>query len=342
MQIVFRVDASSSIGIGHVMRCITLAEELRERGHKIFFLTSDHSRCATPLIEKNGFDSGTLLDDRKHNAPQEVDLLVVDHYALDVAWESKMRSVVKMIMVIDDLANRGHDCDILLDQNVLPDQNSRYVGKVPEHCRLLLGSEYVLLNSSFQRHSQSAFVRSQMQRILVFFGGGDAHNITCHTLRELRGLNIAVDVVIGSSNPNPMEVQSLCSLNGWTLHVQTQQMAELIARADLAIGAGGCSHWERCVLGLPAIVITIAENQRATSSMLSEKGACLYLGDAKNVSQGAIRSAVSSFCNTPAKLASMSQAALNVMPDAEGCPRVVDVIEDVYSTKQHQKNKKEL
>jgi UDP-2,4-diacetamido-2,4,6-trideoxy-beta-L-altropyranose hydrolase len=339
MQIVFRVDASASIGHGHVMRCLTLADTLRKKGASVRFLCREETGHAIPLIQKKDFEVCVLFPGDAPLSPaedakdclkllnQHTDLLIVDHYQLDAAWERNMRTAAKWIMVIDDLANRPHDCDLLLDQNLLPDATVRYQEKVPEHCRQLLGTNYVLLEPVYQKTSRQCAVRQTLQNILVFFGGGDAGNMTCRALRELEESDASIDVVIGNAHPYPDEVRELCSANGWQLHVQTRRMAELIAKADLAIGAGGTSHWERTLLGLPSIVIAIAENQYATSEMLAERGACRYLGPADTLPDGAIRSAVESFRTTPSSLHTMSQAAFDVVPDGNGCYRVAEAIE---------------
>jgi UDP-2,4-diacetamido-2,4,6-trideoxy-beta-L-altropyranose hydrolase len=343
MHIAFRVDASASIGHGHVMRCLTLADALRKRGAHISFLCREEAGHAIASIQQKEFDVRVL---EHHNSPlspeedaaaslvqlnEEVDLLIVDHYALDASWERSMRAAARNIMVIDDLANRPHDCELLLDQNMLPDAPSRYHGKVPDSCQMLLGVKYVLLDPVYEQTARKCTVRERLQHVLVFFGGGDAGNMTCRALRELAGMNVTADVIIGAAHPAPDEVHALCSANGWTLHIQTRRMAELIAQADLAIGAGGTSHWERALLGLPSIVVTIAENQYATTQLLAELGVCHYLGRASTLPEGAVRDAVESLRTTPVGLASMSQAAFNVAPDGMGCYRVTQAIEELLS-----------
>lgn len=197
---------------------------------------------------------------------QSWDWLVVDHYALDIRWESALRQIARKIMVIDDLADRQHDCDILIDQNVYLDMNSRYAGKVPAHCQLLLGPRFVLLRDEFrQLHEKVRFRQGPVERILVFFGGVDADNYTGVALGALVEIgieNIHVDVVIGAQHPFREAIETTCLRHHFSFHVQTGRMAELMAAADLAIGAGGTATWERCCLGLPAIAISTADNQR--------------------------------------------------------------------------------
>jgi UDP-2,4-diacetamido-2,4,6-trideoxy-beta-L-altropyranose hydrolase len=213
--------------------------------------------------------------------------LVVDHYALDASWESILRQTVKNILVIDDIADRQHDCDILLDQNFYADMDMRYSGKVPEHCRLLLGPRYALLRDEFrQLHQQVKPRTGPVKRIFVFFGGVDIDNFTGRAIDALVDLDMNgfhVDVVIGAVHPYREQIQAACAEHRFTCYVQTNRMAELMAAADLAIGAGGSVTWERCCLGLPSIVLVLGENQSRGAIDLDAAGVAINLGDAKQV-----------------------------------------------------------
>ena len=299
MNIFFRVDASLQIGTGHVMRCLTLANkfteanELKGKGSTITFICRHVTESLKQLISENGHTlvllpnhevtvisesnplahakwlGVTQAEDAKASmlaiGVSNCDWLIVDHYALDIRWESVLRQSVKKVLVIDDIADREHDCDVLLDQNFYVDMQSRYVDKVPNHCQLLLGPRYALLRPEFLTARQQAKVRSGVvKRILVFFGGVDADNYTGMTLTALQNLalnGIAVDVVTGAQHPSRDEVLSICKANDFVCHIQTQHMAELMLQADLSIGAGGSTTWERCCLGLPTIAISTADNQ---------------------------------------------------------------------------------
>lgn len=300
--VAFRVDATSQIGTGHFMRCLTLADALRQRGARIRFVSRDlpNHLCDMLTARDMGFtplsDAVTAQapDDLAHSnwlgtsqaqdasdstkalADREWDWLVVDHYALDARWESAMRNTSGKIMAIDDLADRKHDCDVLLDQNYYRDMQTRYDGKVPEHCRMLLGPRYALLREEFRDLRAQVKPRTgEVKRILMFFGGVDAGNYTGLAIEALSGLDIkgvAVDVVIGAQHPHRTEIEQACATQGYACHVQTARMAELMAAADLAIGAGGSATWERCCLGLPALSICIADNQRRQIADAAEAG----------------------------------------------------------------------
>jgi UDP-2,4-diacetamido-2,4,6-trideoxy-beta-L-altropyranose hydrolase len=209
-------------------------------------------------------------------AGQTFEWLVIDHYALDARWESAMRDTAKRIMAIDDLADRQHDCDMLLDQNFYADMQTRYNGKVPAHCQLLLGPRYALLREEFrQLRKQVKPHTGAVKRILVFFGGMDADNYTdlaIKALAEIQLEEIQVDVVIGAQHPCRAEIETSCITHGFICHVQTDKMAELMAAADLAIGAGGTAIWERCCLGLPTLSICVADNQQKQLADAAKEG----------------------------------------------------------------------
>lgn len=302
MRIVFRTDATGQIGTGHFMRCLTLADTLKQRGAQIRFVCRDlplHLRdmLAAKDMEFVSLESdltppvtGDLAHSHWLGASQEQDAqaavqalsdqswnwLIVDHYALDARWESIMRGTVPQIMVIDDIADRQHDCDVLLDQNFYADMQTRYTGKVPEHCKLLLGPRYALLRDEFRKLREQVNPRTgAVKRILVFFGGVDVDNYTGRAIEALSEIDISglnVDVVIGAQHPRLAEIEASCAANGFVCHVQTNRMAELMAQADLAIGAGGSATWERCCLGLPALAFCTADNQQRQLADAAQEG----------------------------------------------------------------------
>ena len=301
MNIAFRVDASLQIGTGHVMRCLTLADALKQPGVLIRFISRSLPDYMKGMLKQHGYELSMLKaasmesidDDLPHSdwlgsnqksdakatahvlSDRTWDWLVVDHYALDLRWESKLRKTVQRILVIDDIADRLHDCDILLDQNYYADKETRYTGKVPASCKLLLGPNYALLRDEFRQWHQKIMLRTgPVKRILVFFGGIDLDNYTGLTIEALAGLGLSglhIDVVIGAEHPYREQIESACSEYFFSCYVQTDRMAELMAVADLAIGAGGSAIWERCCLGLPAFAISTASNQ---SKQVADAASC--------------------------------------------------------------------
>ncbi len=328
MRVVFRVDASHQIGTGHVVRCLTLAEELRKHNAECLFLTKDHKGHLLDLIKKTGFSALLLPNSANDYHPEKkdpehalwlgcdwkkdsdqvrlflanvsVDLLIVDHYSIDFRWEKSLRNVVQRIMVIDDLADRSHDCDILLDQNYYRNQKNRYIEKVPPQCITLLGPRYALLRKEFKNvHKKVKVRRGRVKRIFVFFGGVDVDKYTLkfvRILQEFRFLNIHVDFIVGSQNPSKDKIVSKCIKYGFDCHIQTNKIAEFMSKADLAICAGGIVTWERICCLLPAIVITTANNQIAPLKEVKDLGLIYYLNhkwsDANKVIRDVIYQAI--------------------------------------------------
>lgn len=314
MSIAFRVDATSQIGTGHFMRCLTLADALKQHGVQTCFVSRGlPSHLCDMLRSKNillvSLDSNvtsSTIDNLAHSqwlgisqaqdaqetlqalSDQSWDWLVVDHYALDARWESVLRGAIKKILVIDDIADRNHDCDILLDQNFYTDMQTRYIGKVPPHCQLLLGPHYALLRDEFRKLREQVKPRTgAVKRILVFFGGVDADNYTgriVDVLSEMRIPDLHTDVVIGAQHPCRIEIETQCAELGYICHIQTNRMAELMAIADLAIGAGGSAVWERCCLGVPSLSICAASNQHEQIVDAAQNGLlyALLSGDLTN------------------------------------------------------------
>lgn len=308
MKIAFRTDASSKIGTGHFMRCLTLADELKKQDAHIRFLSRNLPTHLSDMLRIKGIEYISLeagevdgsIDELAHASwlgisqaqdsqtaikalsDQAWDWLVVDHYALDARWEKALRPSVKNIMVIDDLADRQHDCDVLLDQNYYADMQLRYNGKVSAECQLLLGPSYALLREEFRALREQVKVRNgDVKKVLVFFGGVDADNYTFQAIEALAEVNVGlqVDVVIGAQHPFKEMIENACTKHGYLCHVQTPYMAKLMADADWAIGAGGSASWERCCLGLPSLLVALADNQIAIAKELSAIGACTYIGN---------------------------------------------------------------
>ena len=295
-RIAIRTDASLRIGTGHVMRCLTLAGALREKGAEVRFISRALDGHLIDRIEREGFAAdilpapdGTPLPEGgpAHAAWAEVpvardaaetaalldrwppDWLILDHYAFDREWESVAKPATTKLMVIDDLADRPHIADLLLDQN-LGRQASDYAGLVPETCTLLIGPRYALLRPEFAEMRDAALkarAARDPRHILVAMGGVDLPNMTSRVLDALSAATLpkgtTVTVVMGRNAPALAAVQSRVEALPYParLRIDAPDMAQLMAEADLAIGGVGVTTWERCALGLPTLMIPIAENQ---------------------------------------------------------------------------------
>jgi UDP-2,4-diacetamido-2,4,6-trideoxy-beta-L-altropyranose hydrolase len=319
--ILFRVDASEQIGSGHVMRCLTLADEIRGSCNRIIFCCRDLPGNMIGIINNRGYQVIRLtLDDcfkdeiKKILAKEQIttDWLIVDHYDLAKDWEEDLRPLVKGIMVIDDLGDREHDCDLLLDQNYYRNSEIRYRGLVPNNCRQLLGPKYALLRPEFKTARLPLRVKDgSINRLLIFYGGSDPTNETAKALEAVKLLNrpdITVDVVVGAANPNRESIKEICfDMANTKFYCQVNNMAELMAQGDLAIGAGGTANWERCYLGLPALVTIIAENQRETVEALAEAGVVWNLGWHEEVSVDKLVDSLKALLNNSDRIREMAQ-----------------------------------
>lgn len=333
----FRADASIVTGSGHVMRCLTLADALREQGVHTVFLCRYQPGHLGNLISARGHtlvwlpahegidwfaDAEASVANLAAGAPW--DWLVVDHYDLAADWERRLRDVAKNIMVIDDLANREHDCNLLLDQNLQdPD---RYAGLVPKTCCTLIGPKYALLRPQFATARRSLRPRDgHVSRLLVFFGSMDVDGVTIKALEAIKLLgrpDLHVDIVVGQANPHQAAIEAASqTLARAEIHYQTEAMATLMANADLFLGAGGSSSWERCCLALPALVLATAENQTAQSEALARAGAQIYLGNAQSVTLERLARLLTEVLGGPELLRRMAERAYSLV-DGLGTERV--------------------
>lgn len=339
LNIIIRTDASYNIGTGHVMRCLTLAEKLLNRGCTIEFICRELDGNLCDFIEAKGYKINSLnksIAEGDYINPdvdaqdtvqiltgktQETNWFIVDHYSLDIRWEAQIRPFVQNIMVIDDLADRAHDCNILLDQNLVRDMETRYNNLVPKDCHKFLGPSHLLLRPQFYRQREKLRTRDgRIKNILVFFGGSDQTNETVKALEAIDNLGIhglTVTVIVGASNPHKDSISTTCSGNQNMLYYcQTENMAELIAKADLVIGAGGVSLWERCFLGAPSITLIVAENQVQSVLEASKKGVTWNVGWNHNLTSQELSKYIKKALDNPAGLIEMGKKGLALMENS--------------------------
>ncbi|WP_322003681.1 UDP-2,4-diacetamido-2,4,6-trideoxy-beta-L-altropyranose hydrolase [Marinobacter alexandrii] len=361
MNVVFRADASVQIGTGHVMRSLTLAEALRRKGHQCRFICHDFPGHLGRQIREKGFRVDTLptptgdvegrvSDDDNSYAEWlgiswredafhtlrfigdfEPDWIVVDHYALDARWEERVSSVAGKVMVIDDLADRPHFADILLDQN-LGRSEVDYDEFVSAICKRLVGPEYALLRPEFHRLRARSLDRRdepELLRILVSMGGTDTPNATAAVIASLESSSLPsqlrLDVVMGATAPWMNDIQNVAKTSRFNVTVSTnvQDMGERMCLADLSIGAAGSTSWERCALGLPSIVVSQAQNQSGILEALSGAGAAIKLDFP--IDEAKLASLVVNFYKKTEKLASMARNASGLC-DGRGVEKVIGLL----------------
>ena len=362
MNITFRTDASLKIGAGHVMRCLTLAIELRSRGHNCLFICRNLEGHLAQRIIAEKFDlrmlpgpsSKTDLHFIDQNVPHatwaevpwrldseqtlaniiHTDWLVIDHYALDKKWEKATTPHGAKLLVIDDLADRTHHCNLLLDQN-LGRTATDYDGLVPAQCKRLIGPTFTLLRPEFQRlrsYSLSRRNKRLLHNILITMGGIDQADATSKVLEVLAASNLpskgSITVVIGSKSPWLNKIHNLSKLLPipTKVIVDSTDMGSLMLNADLAIGAAGGTAWERLCLGLPSLFLTLADNQVAAAAAMETTKLAIQLGDIRvDGWQYRLNDFLSKInCTDP--FSDFLQSPIDII-DGLGCRRCVTIIE---------------
>jgi UDP-2,4-diacetamido-2,4,6-trideoxy-beta-L-altropyranose hydrolase len=361
-RFLIRTDSSTEIGSGHVMRTLTVAEALRKRGAVCHFVCRQLERNIAHKVTAAGFEL-TLLSaptepfkpaaDTPAHAPWvqvdwqqdatetasvlntfDADWVILDHYGLDARWSRCISDKPVGKIVIDDLADRIQDADILLDQGIARTAKD-YAGKVDPSCHLLCGMSFALLRPVFaaqRRASIDARLNSQDGRLLISLGGYDRENRTEAILRQIthdKPPRISqIDVVMGSLAPHRTAVQECCEAMPipTSLHIDTSDMVGLMSKADLAVGGAGVTAIERCVMGLPTLTVVQADNQIAQARLLHESGAVLLYDDQTAEGCAKLGQQLEHMMDTEIKKR-MSLAAAEIC-DGMGLERVIDVISD--------------
>lgn len=356
MRVLFRTDSATVIGAGHVMRCLTLADALRAKGADCQFICRDLPGAIHDKIEGAGFQVSVLpspsgmyqptADDPSHAAwlgvswqddleqtkaalAGNVDWLIVDHYGIDARWLSAMRDTANHIAVIDELADRPLDCDLLVCQS-LPNGmiGTAFDACLPATAQRMIGPEFALLRPEFAAVRDKAVARradlEKPQRVFVANGYMDAGGLVPLALRALQQFpDLGVDVAIGRISPVIEEVRALAAaMPQVTLHEDAQDMAALMAAADFAIGGGGVSSFERATVGLPTLAVSVADNQADLLRYVANQGAVRLLGDLTGLDIDPIAQAIQILTDTPTDWRAMMRASLDLC-DGQGADRVV-------------------
>lgn len=361
MNIIIRVDASSEMGIGHLMRCLTLANALvKHQKSYVKFVCRHLPEALHNQLLLNGHDVALLtgvdeapLENKLNHSKwlgvrQRFDALetistigerlwqwlIVDHYGIDEEWQSLLRPTVSKIMVIDDLSDRTHNCDLLLDQTYqqLPD---KYLPLVPKKCHLLLGTNFSLLRPEFKVLRAESIKRRktwQFENLLITMGGADIHNATLVILKGLLNCklpeNLTITVVLGSNTQDIGSIAVATSGLPCEVHViqSTPNLASLMVKADLVIGAAGTTSWERCCLGVPSVMAVLAKNQELIANSLHDAGAAVNLGYITSADFTCdLKEKVDMFIKKPSLLEGYSNNAASIV-DGRGVDRVLKYV----------------
>jgi UDP-2,4-diacetamido-2,4,6-trideoxy-beta-L-altropyranose hydrolase len=357
-KVLVRTDSSDLIGIGHFMRCLTLASALMADGARVIFACRHATDFAVASLKKADIElvrpeeTDGQTDELCHShwlgtsqvqdasetcslvSEDHFDWVIIDHYALDFRWERHIKKRAKRVLVIDDLSDREHDCDVFLNQNIVSKIGSVYSKLVNEHCTKLIGPKYALLRDEFSVLRRRVDLRiPPISRVLLFFGGGDELNVTAQALEAVHNVlvrnglvGLHVDVVIGSAHAAGCSIEKSCEDFGFKVHVDTMRMADLMSKADIALGAAGASSWERCCLGLPTILVSVAENQVNIAKEIDSQGAGLYLGPVEMLKLLDFERAIEEFLFDRRELSKMSKCAAE-LTDGQGVKYVIGSME---------------
>jgi UDP-2,4-diacetamido-2,4,6-trideoxy-beta-L-altropyranose hydrolase len=310
------------------MRCLALADELESIGWQTVFVTGTQS--ARNVSALAGKTIVAAFEELRARWTEGADVVVVDSYEIDAKVEKDLRPWARNIVAIDDLLDRWHDADVLIDQNLRTTQNHHH--RARDDALVLLGPAYAILRSQFRAYRAAVLARRDgvIKRVLVSMGLADGRNATSLALAGIResGCDVEVDVVIGSMCPHLAAIRAEAKTlkRPASIYIDAMNIAELMANADLAIGGGGTSSWERCCLGLPALIIIVADNQRAVADALADTGAVRLLGELQETTTAEVGNAIANLrCDQEAVLAMARQSS--IICDGLGAYRVAAALE---------------
>ncbi|RON49810.1 UDP-2,4-diacetamido-2,4,6-trideoxy-beta-L-altropyranose hydrolase [Pseudomonas frederiksbergensis] len=344
MRMLIRSDASPTIGSGHIARLLPLARTLRKQGVHVAFACRELPGHRLASLAAEGFETFALPDRYPDEDPQQAiesmlpwqadiaaldvllknqasfDWVIVDHYGLDHHWQSAARRWAPRIAAVDDLATRTYCVDLLLNQN-LSGTAQAYVGLIGADCRTLFGPRFAMLRDEFR--CPAIAIKPQARRVLVNFGGFDAAMQTHHAMQALADFHeLEVDFVAGADNPAWEAMQALAAHRpNWRLHSFVSDFYRLMTEADLFVGAGGGTSWERAAMGLPTICIAVSNNQQANGEVMATSGAHVYLGAREQVSVEQLRQAIGFVAANQGLRQSLAERSRRLV-DGRGAQRV--------------------
>lgn len=349
MRIFIRADASKEIGTGHLMRCLSLSEELSLFCFNIVFVCREITEHLRKIVERKGFGILKLncsypagsIEDAEQTIAQLVnefgvlkdDWFIIDSYNIDFVWEREVKNSCCKMVVIDDLANRKHDCHVLIDTNLHENNQMKYDGLLLDSTVRLIGPEYSLLRNEFKEVLNSAVhysSRSNIETIFVCFGGTDPTSETLRVVNVLhtmlKGSSLKVNVVVGESNTDKAVLQEICGESeNLNLFVQPPSIARIMIESDLAICSGGSLTWERYCMGLPGLIITVADNQVSIALQCEQFGVDHYLGKSSEITELEISKALRNLLYDVVDLEGRRIKARSVV-DGLGVSRVVKML----------------
>lgn len=353
MNLYIRADANSKIGIGHIMRCLALAQAWQDKGGKVTFI----SHCESNILKQRLLDEDMnfISIEKEYPAPSDLERtlgnlstinhnqptkcwLVVDGYHFDTIYQRRMKEVGYKILWIDDYGHADYYCaDIVLNQNISADK-SFYRHREP-YTQLLLGTRYVLLRREFKRwQGWKRDIDDIAHKVLVTMGGADPDNVTLKVIQALGHVDISgleIKIVAGPANPNQaMLEKQIAGLANLQLINNPAQISALMAWADIAISAGGSTCWELASMGLPSIILVLADNQNEIAKGLHDSGSAINLKWHSNISDTQLTAEILRLLNSKQQRLNMHQACLKLV-DGNGSQRIIDKMQDGFAGKRN-------
>ncbi len=335
-RVVIRADGGGRFGLGHVMRGLSMAEAFGDRGARVSFLMADIPDCPAERVRSRGFGVEVVaLDMLEGNwaSGEPTDLLWVDHHEVAAPWLSRAREWSRYIGVIDDLADRDLDCDLVVSPAPRKDAEKHYRETVPS-AKLLLGPGYAPLDGRFAKHRPVNPRPGPPRRVVVSFGGADWKNQTCKALAGLEQVSEPLDVtvVVGGVSTHRKSVEAAAdrSPHRVVVQVNVEDMAALLREHDMVIGAAGDSAFERCCLGLPAVVVVCAENQVHVAEWLKNSRAALVLGWWQDITAVDVAEAISRLYFDIDYFSDVSRTA-RALVDGRGADRIASELGSISS-----------
>ncbi|MDI6785192.1 MAG: UDP-2,4-diacetamido-2,4,6-trideoxy-beta-L-altropyranose hydrolase [bacterium] len=334
-KVIFRVDGGANIGLGHIMRSLSLADGLRRKNSKNLFIIKDTDSevieriiCSGNLIEKLPLeidlekDLNLTIGLIKKYQPN---LVITDSYEINQHYLEQLKKLNIVLMSIDDLANMYFCSDVVLNQNIGVKANDYSVEK---DTKLLLGPKYVLLRKEFKNKRSLCEIKEEVENILVIFGGTDSDNQTLKAVKALRNIKSAIEIVVVMGPGYQYEGilrEEIKTDSRFILARDPKNIFNLMMKADIAISAGGSTCYELAYLGVPNIIIIVADNQKKIAAGLDSYGASINLGWFKDVVEKDIKKAIDSLMENRERRENMSRNGKKLV-DGKGVERVVDEV----------------
>ena len=338
MEFVFRVDASSDIGIGHFMRCIALSEELIKRGHICYFLSKIKDDFLINKITQMNIDifylneNITISDDLKKlinlSKKHYIDWIITDNYWITSDYLKVIKEKGYNVLTIDDLAYTYYYSDLVVNQNI---NAEKFNYKAESYTNFLLGTKYVILRDELLKKEKKTF-KDNVFKIMVTFGGTDNNNLTLKVLKILSKIkkDFEFNIICGPFNSYYKKIKGYFKKSNQNFKVisQPKEMTNLYLETDIAISAGGTTSYELAYFGIPNIIITIAENQKEIAQELDKQSISFYIGDKNNFKENELLSKIKKLTDNKKIRETMNKNGQRTV-DGKGKIRIIDFLESL-------------